>query len=773
MAPQKIKKLSLIKDLFHRRVPQFLGGYILGSLAVIQFIDWMVGRYPISPYLTDFSLVILASFIPTIFILAYFHGKPGRDRWTKVEKIGIPVNLLVVVLLLFIVFQNKDLGATTKKLTVQDETGRTIERVIPVSGFRKNLALFFFKNESGDSSLDWLQYAYPLMLILDLEQDLFLDIMSAYLFYDELEKEGFSDWDGLPLSLLNKIADDQNIKYFMIGSFDKQGNNFILKSSIYETKRGKLQSEQTYQHSDIFQLIDKLSVGTKKKLNIPLGHIEDVKDHPIAEILTNSKEALKLYTLAQNIIIFKQDWGKSLEYLEQAVTKDPTFALAYSNLQLIYTLTNQNKKSVQASENMMQYLYRLPERVQLKLKTGYYYDIEQDSDKGFKVVKLWSELYPDDLEAHKTLASLYEQRNQKEKAIWEYNRIFELDPEKYGILQTIGLLYKEMGDNKKALEYLQRYATLFPNRYESFAAIGEVYQSLGDYKKAKSNYEKASIIAPRKISVLLSLADIEQNLGHFSNARAQYQEALQYSKTSDDSTDVYKALASFYELRGQINKTLKYNQLHQKINKRTKPQAFFLLTKLRSLRNYIQAGQKEKAIRIMKTIEEESKPPFDKFIPLGYLFIYQELEDANKIEAQLPGLETLIQTFQLEIFRSNVFHAHGKIHELRNEYREAIKSYRQQFELTPTNTDILRYIGRCYRKLNELKKSEESIQKILDIKPFDPRSHYEIALVYYQMDNKQKAMDHLKTALHVWEEADQEYKPAKKAREKLSEWDSQ
>ena len=63
------------------------------------------------------------------------------------------------------------------------------------------------------------------------------------------------------------------------------------------------------------------------------------------------------------------------------------------------------------------------------------------------------------------------------------------------------------------------------------------------------------------------------------------------------------------------------------------------------------------------------------------------------------------------------------------------------------------------------------MQKALKLEPFSPQAHYELALVYWEQDKKQQAMEHLKTALYVWEEADAEYKPAKEAREKLAEWE--
>jgi hypothetical protein len=37
-----------------------------------------------------------------VIILAYFHGAPGKDEWTKMEKIGIPVNILFIAVVLVI-----------------------------------------------------------------------------------------------------------------------------------------------------------------------------------------------------------------------------------------------------------------------------------------------------------------------------------------------------------------------------------------------------------------------------------------------------------------------------------------------------------------------------------------------------------------------------------------------------------------------------------------------------------------------------------------------
>ena len=40
--------------------------------------------------------------MPSVIILAYFDGAPGKDQWTKIEKIGIPVNMIFIIIVFFI-----------------------------------------------------------------------------------------------------------------------------------------------------------------------------------------------------------------------------------------------------------------------------------------------------------------------------------------------------------------------------------------------------------------------------------------------------------------------------------------------------------------------------------------------------------------------------------------------------------------------------------------------------------------------------------------------
>ena len=93
-----------IKELLNRRIPQIIGSYIIAGTSLVLFIDWLVARYDFPQYYVTLALFGIISILPSVIILAYFHGTPGKDEWTRIEKIGIPTNILFIAVMLFIGF---------------------------------------------------------------------------------------------------------------------------------------------------------------------------------------------------------------------------------------------------------------------------------------------------------------------------------------------------------------------------------------------------------------------------------------------------------------------------------------------------------------------------------------------------------------------------------------------------------------------------------------------------------------------------------------------
>ena len=70
--------MLFIKEILNRRIPHILGSYLAAATSLVLFIDWLAARYEFPEYYTTIALFGIITIIPSVFILAYFHGAPGN-----------------------------------------------------------------------------------------------------------------------------------------------------------------------------------------------------------------------------------------------------------------------------------------------------------------------------------------------------------------------------------------------------------------------------------------------------------------------------------------------------------------------------------------------------------------------------------------------------------------------------------------------------------------------------------------------------------------------
>jgi tetratricopeptide (TPR) repeat protein len=264
------------------------------------------------------------------------------------------------------------------------------------------------------------------------------------------------------------------------------------------------------------------------------------------------------------------------------------------------------------------------------------------------------------------------------------------------------------------------------------------------------------------------LVDIDFKLGKFKQALLQYQNIEEMCKSYENRSKIYIKLINFYIARGQIFSAIE--NINLIINEAPTP-LDIIFTKLQYAYLYIKIGKPDLAIQTISNIGKIPSP-YSNLPAWAYLRVYSELEDADNAEKFIEDVKSLMDSTGYQDLYSEILNAQSKINEVRGEYDQAIINYQEQLKIDPTKIAANVNIGRSFRKLEKYKKAEESFKKVLKIEPFNPEANYEIALLYWEMGKKEKALEHISKTLYVWEEADPEYKPAIKAREKLSEWES-
>ena len=752
-------------ELFRRRIPQILGAYLIASWAVLEFADFAVNRYVLSPYLVDFAFALLALMAPSVLLLAWFHGAPGRDSWTRVEKIGIPLNLALAGIVLFGVFQGRDLGAATTTVVVADEEGNEIERVVPKSEFRRNVALFPFDNVSADTSLGWLQHGMPLAIYHDLRQDIFFDVQHAAYFAERLREAGYTAGVDVPLALQREIAKETHRNYFLTGTIGEAEGDIVVETSLYDAARGRLVSEASVSGTDPFAMADSLSLRLKRDLEIPDQHVEESTDLPVAELITASSAAFRGYVAGYHAVVFDGDWERAIRSLNSAREEDPSFAYAHMMAYVVLLLANRGPEGQEAVKAAVEHDYRLAERDRFAAKINYYHLVRQDIEKAVAVARMQTELFPDDVEGHSSLAQLLALQNDRPAAIGEYEKILELDASQYDVLQAIGGLYESMGEFESALDYYSRYVERFPDSERSFRVVGNLYRQLGEHEQARANYERALLVDPGSVESLIALGSLEHTTGRMPEAEARYDEALEAASTSEQRAAVLEGLQQFHDWRGQVRKAIEYRaRRNETLQRSTHPPVQTAVDRLVSLDLFVRAGEPEAALDSLATLQGSLEPPLDVLGSLGAVVVFSELEDAERLSEAVTALNQMIAALGFEHLRTLALEAEGRLSELEGDCESGLEKYSAALALDPARAGLHTKIGRCERKLGRLDEAAASLAGTLKVRPADAEALLELALVKEEAGDREAALEQVDAALEVWAEADEGFEPAAEAR---------
>ncbi len=161
----RVAASGVLQNLLQRRVPQILGVYLAIGWGVLEFTDWLIDRYNLTPRLADLGLTAWACMIPTVLLLAYFHGARGQQRFTRVERVAIPANAILAIALVALVATREPAGGTqppTEAATALDPT---------------RIAVLYFEDESEEQDQGHLASAFTGALIDKLSEVQALDVI--------------------------------------------------------------------------------------------------------------------------------------------------------------------------------------------------------------------------------------------------------------------------------------------------------------------------------------------------------------------------------------------------------------------------------------------------------------------------------------------------------------------------------------------------------------------------------------------------------------------
>lgn len=765
--PQYEVKRSFWAELGHRRVPQVLGLYMAGSWTFMEFFESIIGRHNLSTYWADIALLIIGLMLPTVILLAYRHGAPGTQSWSKVEKIGIPVNLIAVLAIVYLNFAGKDLGDRVELIEGISPDGSAVKVFRPKEDYRKRLMIGYFKLRS--KSLDQsMSYGISHALAIDLEQSPYTTTFDPLDFSRPLIESDFTDFQ-VPLPLMLKISRDNRIKFYVTGELSESPKNeYVIEAEIYDVVDGKKLTElKTAPHPDIFSAVDELTPRIKQAVNLPDFIISESPDLPIEEQVTANLEAYQHYIngLRQYVLLSQQNNGEQL--LNQAVERDKTFALALSRLAIRLLNSNRITEGLEVLKRAEKHNYRLNVNSKFYLVTvGHLYSGQLS--KAYATLEQWIALYPDSLDAWRLKAGIHRNLNQRLEAIAAYDKLLELDPYAINYYIDKGEILFRLGRLDDAIESYNAFAEKNSSNAEIHIRLGDIHRRQGNFELSNREYMQAQILEINSLEADRRLLENIKRQGDFAEAERGYLQLLDEANSGITEYEISIQLRNLYRETGQISASLSWFDKSHELLASYATEYQVITRKMFDSWEYADMGVIEQGKALLET-GHSALSRYDNDIFKANLYVSQTMFDvfSGTSSDPFPTIDAVQKDIQryvgngsdhvLNMIRAIAHYMSGNYLQtiaLLSEYKNNYPNQQGDFQ----ERGLWLMLADSLRETDQLDEAIEIYEKVLVDYPAHPMTHYALAKTYVDMGDSSAAEAALRVALKGWRNADEQFK---------------
>ncbi|MFQ5528836.1 MAG: tetratricopeptide repeat protein [Gemmatimonadota bacterium] len=764
----------MFQQLLHRRVPQLTGVYLAASWGIVEFTSFAVGQFALSPAITNLVFMLLLLLLPAVIVLVWRHGAPGADEWTKIDGAAVGLNVVVAAGLLYAVFGGEALGAATTIKLVEDMEGNTVERVVPKAEFRRNLLIYFFDNASGDPDLDWLETGAPVGVIIDLAQEVFVTAVPSTepTVLERLRQAGFEVSDEIPLSLKREAAELRSLPFFMDGSIRADGEILEIETRLYDTQSARRLAVHNYRGTVPLELVDAISVDLRHDLGIPAWQIDEAVDLPAAELVTTSPDAYQAFVDAQNEFI-DNDLPAARRRAEEAIALDSTFAMAYMTAGMAAVLSGDRTGGGELYAAATRHAYRLPERVRLSQQVVDQWLFQQNPEGAIRTGRYWTELYPQDADARRLLATLYAATGDHDETIAQSRALLAIDSADVQSMRQMAAAFRIRRDYDSALVYYERLSERLPSDLQTRLDVAATRHSLGQFDQARAELEQALTVGPDDPAPHSSLARLDIQEGHYEDAEDRVRRVAELARTPPERTASAGLEENLAYNLGQFGRLQEAYRRRLAAESEALPtlQVVGNIDNSEALRYAAEAGRERWALQQLDSLRSLVESPWNLGLEVAAVRIHFDLGDLESARMSLDRLRERGEAIGVSPGRESFIRwVEGRIAELEDgDCTRALDSYEQASELSPRETEYRATRLACFTSLERWDQAEPQVTYLLEQQPGYAKFRLLIARYHVARGQTDEAIDHLEAALGFWSEADANYIPAQEARALLAE----
>jgi len=781
--------VSWFDNLKRRRVPQFAGMYIAATWFVIELGDWVTERFNLPAILTSYVFVAMVVMLPAMFLFAYNHGAPGKDSWTRAEKVLIPVNGVIAVMALWFVSPMINVQAATETIRIEDETGAIQEFEVARQGYHQEVINFFWTNESGDADLDWLEYGLPIMLTYDVNRVspviTALTPLNSGSLDNKLRRQGFDRLTDVPRGLAVELTRDRNSAALVMGSFAVDGDTKSISVSMYDAQSSSLLGSRTVTAGDWLMAADLATAAVLEFAGVTPA--DNQSDDPVREHFSDSIDAVQHFSNAMVAIGLDNNYPLGITELNAALEIDAAFAEARTSLSTAHYLTGNVESARESAAAAVKNGYRLSEESRFVVKANRYI-FDGDYERGVRVLDIWAQVQPNSTRAQENVAQLARLRGGDEgldKALAAYDRLLELNPNDFTVyLQKAGL-EQQRGDFESAATLLQTYLEFVPDSGDAYRQLANVYQAQGNLDAAQQALEDAAILSDDAVASELGLARIETRRGLHTEAKTRLEALASEELGAQQMMQVLLTKAEVAVTLGEIDTAIQLARQASELAKSFIPPAVRLVG-LEGQQPILlaQQGRYKEAVAAMDAIAAQLQPPMINYINFSYTTIHEAADNRDEfrrwagrnqeVESQLPELFKpflAMEAAQIDIWDGNNESAIARLDSASEVLGQSFIQVARD-SLGPADLSIR--VAQLYVEAGATGKAKAELEDILKVFPSSGHAKLTLAnalIAEGDADNARLLLEEIK---ELWAGADENFVLRQRAEEILAQldWDN-
>jgi tetratricopeptide (TPR) repeat protein len=355
---------------------------------------------------------------------------------------------------------------------------------------------------------------------------------------------------------LNEVARQLGVNLLVSGTIQGSGDKLRIVANLDDVARGRRVWTQEFSgvQGDLLTLEDQIYAGVVEALALKPTSEESARATPHP---TENIEAYDLYLKGRSAMRGQQDVKNiqtAIGNYEEALKKDPNFALAYAGIADASVAMYFQKKDSFWSQKALgaaQQALRLNDNVpEVHFSLGSVYTASGKGAEAISELKRALQLAPNSDDGYRGLGKAYISLGQKDLALQAYQKAVDINPYYWVNYSSLGSAYSELGRYEEALTAFRKIIELEPDNAFGYLNVGVIFFQQGKYEECIPYFQKALKIQPH-YSIYSNLGTAYFYLKRYADSVPMFEKAVELN--SNDGVFMGN-LADAYRWSGQLDK---------------------------------------------------------------------------------------------------------------------------------------------------------------------------------------------------------------------------